>query len=54
MPLVEEARGMILQPDSLPALEEALSKAAGWQARAERLFKHGKTFVPSGVVFGPF
>ena len=42
MPLVEEARGMKLQPDSLMALEDALQKANGWQARAERLFKGGE------------
>ena len=43
MPLVEEARGMKLQPDSLLALEDALQKAKGWQARAERLFKGGES-----------
>lgn len=39
---------MILQPDSLSALEEAIAKAARWQARAERLFKNG-TLSPEGV-----
>ena len=30
---------MRLQPDSLAALEDALSKAADWQARAQRQLK---------------
>lgn len=42
-PLVEEARAMKLHPDSLLALQDALKKAKGWQARAERLFKGGKS-----------
>ena len=42
MPLVEEARGMTLRPESLPALEDALVKATGWEARAERLFNDSK------------
>lgn len=29
---------MTLRPESLPALEDALVKATGWEARAERLF----------------
>ena len=35
---------MRLQPDSLPALEDALEKAYSWQARAERLLKGGELF----------
>ena len=37
---------MALQPESLPALEDALAKAAAWQARAARLFKDGELTVP--------
>lgn len=42
IPLIEEARDMTLQPDSLPALEDALTKASTWQARAEKLLKNGE------------
>lgn len=45
---------MTLRPESLPALEHALVKATGWEARAERLFNDSKPpFLPSFCMFKP-
>ena len=44
-PLVEEAKRMVPQPDSLSALKDALTKSQEWSNRALRLFRDGMFLV---------